>query len=132
MDTIQFDLITPEATFFSGLTNQVDIPGTEGDMGILPGHMPLISSMRMGVVKIYTDKDNIKRIFVAGGMAAVKGESCTILTEDARDLETLTRSEAEKALSEAKNALENALDEDAKIESIRKVEQAEALVSALS
>jgi F-type H+-transporting ATPase subunit epsilon len=132
MDTMQFDLITPEATFFSGQAKQIDIPGTEGDMGVLPGHMNLISSVRMGIVKVYADKDTIKRVFVAGGMLAVKAESCTILTEQAKDLDTISRPDAEKLLSDARNALENALDETAKIEAIRGVAQAEALISALS
>ena len=132
METMQFDLITPEATFFSGAAVQIDMPGTLGDFGVLPGHIPLISTLRMGVIKIYTGKDTTKRVFVAGGVAKVKSDSCTIVTEQLTDLDNFARSDAEKCLSEAKTMLDNALDESEKSEAIRGVEVAEALISAVS
>lgn len=132
MDTIQCDLIAPETTFFSGPAAQIDIPGVEGDFGVLPGHMKLISAVRMGVIHIHTGKEAAKRIFVASAIAEVKADACTILAEHVTDLDNVTRSDAEKSLSEARTALDNALDDAAKTDAIHRVEVAEALISALS
>lgn len=132
MDSMQCELVTPEATAFSGPATQIDIPGALGDFGVLPGHMPLISTLRPGVIRIHTDKGTTKRVFVGGGVAKIKSESCTIVTERMTDLENFSRSDAEKSLSEAKTALENSLDESEKIELIKEVNSAQALVSALS
>lgn len=132
MDTLKFDLVTPEATFFSGDVSQIDVPGTLGDFGVLPAHVPLISTMRMGIVKIYSGKDGVKRIFVAGGIAEVNGISCAVLAERAVDLDATPRPDAEKALAKAKDVLDKTVDETEKVDAAREVEIAEAIVAALA
>ncbi len=132
MDTIRFDLVTPEATFYSGAAGMVDIPGTLGDFGVLPGHMDFISTLRPGVIKIHNDKEETLQIFVASGIAEVNAVSCTILAERAVDLQKITLPEAEARLARAKGALDGAFTESAKADALKELELSEALVAALA
>jgi F-type H+-transporting ATPase subunit epsilon len=83
--TFQFELVSPEALMFSKSVALVTVPGGEGDFGVLPGHAPMIMTVRPGVIDIFeqNDKTISERIFVAGGFAEVTGERCTILAEEA-------------------------------------------------
>jgi len=128
---LKFDLITPEKAFFSAFINQVEIPGTEGEFGVLEGHAPLISTVGMGLVKIHTLKDGIKSLFVAGGIAEVNSESCSVLAEKVVDMEGITKIEAEKTLVLAKEKYDSLFDEDAKRHAEAEVKVAEAIVGLL-
>ena len=74
------------------------IPGTEGDFGVLAGHMPLVANVRAGVVEIY--RDNMKqisdRIFIAGGVADVTGTQCTLLAEQAVNVNDLDKADLQR------------------------------------
>lgn len=131
MDTIQFDLITPEKVFFSGSATQIDIAGSEGDFGVLPGHAPLISTLRNGILKIFTGGEGSKRFFVAGGIAEVNPNSCSVLAERAIDLDNMTRPEAEKTLEKAKETLDKSYEETAKSAALRDLEIAQEVLAAL-
>ena len=61
----------------------VVVPGTEGNFGVLPGHAPLISTIRPGTIDIYEGNAIAERIFVAGGIAEVTPERCTVLADEA-------------------------------------------------
>lgn len=132
METFTFDLVTPQATFFSGQAQMVEAPGTLGDFGVLPGHMPFISTLRAGVVTVHDPKSSLSRLFVAGGIAEVNAKSCTILAEQVVDLGDFSRADAESRLAKAKEAVDNAFDEDAKIVASREVEVAEALMASVN
>jgi len=132
MDTFRLDFITPEATFFSGDATQVDAPGTLGDFGVLPGHMPFISTLKPGVVTIHNRNEQLQRIFIAGGIAEVNPVSCTILAEHVVDLAPITRSRAEVRLAQAKTALDNAFDVEAELDARKEVELSEALLAAVT
>ena len=71
MATFHFDLVSPEKRAFSGDVDQVDLPGAEGDMGILPGHAPLVTTLRPGIVTIFRDNRR-EPIVVTGDPAAAK------------------------------------------------------------
>jgi len=73
-DRFQFELVTPERLVVSGEAEMVVVPGTEGNFGVLPGHAPLISTIRPGTVDIYEARAIIERIFVVGGIAEVTPE----------------------------------------------------------
>src|SRR5262249_47803887 len=119
MDTMELTLVTPEATFFSGPAAMVEAPGTLGEFGALPGHMPFISTLKPGVVRIHDEKDAVQRIFVSGGIAEVNSASCVILAERVVDLTALSRADAEARLVKAKAALEEAVEEQAIYEANR-------------
>ena len=84
-DLLNFELVSPERLLSSGKVAMVVVPGTEGDFGVLPGHAPLMSTIRPGAISIYeTDSDTLtRRIFVDGGFAEVSENGLTILAESA-------------------------------------------------
>jgi len=65
MATFHFDLVSPEKVLFSGEVSQVDVPGSEGDFGVLAGHAPLVTTLRPGVLIIYSERD-VQRIAEVG------------------------------------------------------------------
>jgi F-type H+-transporting ATPase subunit epsilon len=75
------------------------VPGTEGNFGVLPGHSPLISTIRPGMIEIYDTRPTVsERIFVVSGIAEVTPERCTVLAEEAMDPATLDRAAVEAEL----------------------------------
>jgi len=82
-DRLQFELVTPERLLLSEMVEMVVVPGTEGNFGVLPGHAPLISSIRPGTIDIYEGQTVIRRIFVVSGTAEVTPERCTVLADEA-------------------------------------------------
>lgn len=81
-DKIAFDLVTPERLLKSGEAEMVTIPGAEGDMGVMAGHMALISTLRPGMIAV-TGGPGDERYFVSGGFAEVTADKLTILAEEA-------------------------------------------------
>lgn len=82
---MQLQLITPEKVFFTGDIAQVNIPGTEGDFGVLPGHMNFISTIREGAVVVELASGATRTIHVTGGIAEVTPEKCVILADSASE-----------------------------------------------
>jgi F-type H+-transporting ATPase subunit epsilon len=95
---VQFELVTPEQLLVSRDVDMVVVPGTEGNFGILPGHSPLISTIRPGTIDIYEGNAIAERIFVAGGLAEVTPERCTVLADEAVPPESLDRAQLEAEL----------------------------------
>lgn len=86
---LTFSLVSPERELFSGEVDQVDIPGTEGDLGILPDHSPLMAAIRTGAITVYADGQKV-HYFVKGGFADATAEGLTIFAEQAAALDDLT------------------------------------------
>jgi F-type H+-transporting ATPase subunit epsilon len=82
MATFHLDLVSPEKLLFSGEVDQVDVPGSEGDFGVLAGHAPLIATMRPGILTVYRSGEALK-IVVNGGFAEVGPAGLTVLAERA-------------------------------------------------
>ena len=81
--TISFDLVSPEQLIFSDKAGMIIVPGKEGDIGVLPGHSKLLSSLRSGRVMIYgEDKQLIKSFFLSGGFVEINPEKCIVLAEE--------------------------------------------------
>ncbi|WP_310498159.1 ATP synthase F1 subunit epsilon [Sandarakinorhabdus sp.] len=80
-----FELVSPERRLVSGKVAMVVVPGTEGDFGVLPGHAPMMSTVRPGAIAIYeTDSNSLsQRYFIEGGFAEVNATGLTILAEKA-------------------------------------------------
>lgn len=95
---VQFELVTPEQLLVSRDVDMVVVPGTEGNFGVLPGHSPLISTIRPGTIDIYEGNAVAERIFVAGGLAEVTPERCTVLADAALPPDSLDRAEIEAEL----------------------------------
>lgn len=108
MSKLNIELVTPEAIMFSSDAKMVVIPGIEGDIGVLLGHSPLISSLRPGVVDIYeSDTKIFKRIFINGGFAEINHTHCTILARRATDV-TDQPEEAARLVKEAEEFAQQA------------------------
>lgn len=99
---LTFSLVSPERELFSGEVDQVDIPGAEGDFGILPDHSPFMAAIRTGALKVYADGSETQ-FFVQGGFADVTPEGLTVLAERATPLSEITAETlaADKAAVEA-------------------------------
>lgn len=106
---VQFELVSPEQLLLSEDVEMVVVPGGEGDFGVLPGHSPMISTVRPGVIHVFADGAVSSRIFVAGGFAEVTGGRCTVLAEEAMAVDDLDRAEVE---SDLQNAVEDIGDTD--------------------
>ena len=109
-NAVQFELVSPEKLLLSEEVEMVVVPGAEGDFGILPGHTPVISTVRPGVIHIFEGGAVKTRIFVAGGFAEVTAERCTVLAEEAVLLDDIDRDQVEKSLQEAMEDISDAGD----------------------
>jgi len=102
---VQFELVSPERLIISTEVDMVVVPGTEGNFGVLPGHSPLISTIRPGTIDIYQGGAVTERVFVVGGIAEVTPERCTVLAEDAMAPDALERGAIEAELQTAESHL---------------------------
>ena len=80
MATFQFDLVSPEKLLFTGEVTQVDVPGSEGDFGVLAGHAPMVTTLRPGILVVYRDGGDL-RVVVNGGFAEVSPAGLTVLAD---------------------------------------------------
>jgi len=97
-DRVQFELVTPERLLISEMVEMVVVPGTEGNFGVLPGHAPLISSIRPGTIDVYEGQTVTRRIFIVSGIAEVTPERCTVLADEALPPDELDRGAIEAEL----------------------------------
>jgi len=115
--TFHFDLVSPEKLAFSGEVDQVDVPGVEGDFGVLAGHAPIVAAIRPGILTITAGATH-QKIIVLGGLAEMSDKGLTVLADVATSLEELDRAKfadtiagmeanlAEKEGSELDHAIE--------------------------
>ena len=82
-ERVQFELVTPERLLLSEMVEMVVVPGTEGNFGVLPGHAPLISTIRPGMIESYQGQTVTRRIFIVSGIVEVTPERCTVLADEA-------------------------------------------------
>ena len=80
MATFHLDLVTPDKVLFAGPVDQVDVPGVEGDFGVLAGHAPLIAMIKPGVIVVH-EGGRKHRVVVLGGFAEVNAQGLTILAD---------------------------------------------------
>jgi len=130
-DKLNFDLVAPEARVFQGEVDMVVVPGSEGDFGVLAGHAPFMSTIRSGAIAIHDGAD-IRRTFIHGGFAEVTPAGLTILAEEAIDIADVDPAEVERQLTEAREDLGQARDEDETREAQNRVEKFEALLQTIA
>ena len=91
MATFHFDLVSPEKLLFSGEVDQVDVPGSEGDFGVLAGHAPTVAALRPGIMTVFINGDQ-QRMVVLGGFAEVSADGkLTVLADLADSVEDFDR-----------------------------------------
>ena len=104
MASFQLELVSPEKLLLSRQVEMATIPAAEGEMGILPGHAPMIVALRGGIITVSTGGQVTDRLFVGGGFAEVTPERCTILADEATPVASLSRAAAEERIREAEAA----------------------------
>jgi F-type H+-transporting ATPase subunit epsilon len=127
---VSFELVSPERLLLSEEVDMVEVPGEEGDFGVLARHAPLISTLRPGVIKVHDGGSVTQRIFVAGGFAEVTPTRCTVLAEEALPIGEIDRAAAEQRLSNARDDLLDAQDAIRQAAAERQVKIAEELLKA--
>jgi F-type H+-transporting ATPase subunit epsilon len=90
MATFHFDLVSPEKLAFSGEVDQVDIPGIEGDFGVLAGHAPVVAAIRPGILTVRSGSTQ-EKIIVLGGLAEVSDKGLTVLADVATSMQDVDR-----------------------------------------
>ena len=104
MATFHFDLVSPEKLAFSGDVDQVDIPGVEGDFGVLAGHAPVVAAIRPGILTIITGGSK-QKIIVLGGIAEVSEKGLTVLADVATSLDELDRAQFTDTITDMETKL---------------------------
>jgi F-type H+-transporting ATPase subunit epsilon len=99
MATFHFDLVSPEKLAFSGDVDQVDVPGVEGDFGVLAGHAPVVAAIRPGILTVISGGTK-QKLIVLGGVAEVSDKGLTVLADVATSLDELDRAEFAETISE--------------------------------
>ena len=104
MAKISFDLVSPENLIFNNDVGMIIIPGKDGDLGVLPGHSKVMSSLRPGRVMVYgEDKNLLKSFFVSAGFAEINPEKCIVLAESVDEINNLDKNKIEKEIQELQN-----------------------------
>jgi F-type H+-transporting ATPase subunit epsilon len=111
--TFNFELVTPERLLLSGAAEQVVVPGAEGDFAVLPGHAPVISTLRPGIIEI-TMPDGKQRIFVKKGVAEADPQRLTVLAQTAVAVDSLDAATIASELKAAEAELTEAKDDQSK------------------
>ena len=104
MATFHFDFVGPERTLYSGEVEAVQLPGAEGEMTVLPGHAPVLTTLKVGVITVTETAGNGKRIYVQGGFADIGPTSVTVLAESAAPIEEVTPAMIDKEIEAAELA----------------------------
>jgi len=105
-NTMQFDLVSPERRLASLEVTAVQIPGAEGDLTAMPGHAPLITTLRPGILRVESTEGS-KEYVVTGGFAEL-GETVSVLAENALPREEMTQETFKALIAEARAAVDNA------------------------
>ena len=108
MAKFNFRLVMPERELLAIEADMVVVPGSEGDFGVLPGHAPLISTVRSGVLEVYQNSKVEQRFLVAGGFAEVTPERCTVLADEAVPFEEVTVAQLDERERVARNDITEA------------------------
>ena len=130
-DLLKFELVSPEKMLMSEEVEQVVVPGTEGDFGVMAGHAPVLSTMRPGVLDVTAGNGSQTRIFVRGGFAEVNPQGLTVLAEDAIHMDELDRAALEQHIENARQDVADASTDEKRRVAQETLDHLEQLLSAL-
>jgi F-type H+-transporting ATPase subunit epsilon len=102
---LHFELVSPEKLVFSGDVEQVDVPGAEGDFGVLAGHAPFVTTLRPGILNVHAATGE-QKIVVLGGFAEVSTDGLTVLADVAESIEAIDRKMIETRIAEMESRIE--------------------------
>ena len=130
---VNLEIVSPEKLLLSRPVDMVVIPASEGDMGVLEGHAPMIVMLRGGVIALYDGEQVTDQLYVDGGFAEVTPERCTILANEVLAPADLSREEGERRLAAAEAALAeiDASDVTSEELALERAQSARALIEAV-
>lgn len=108
MALLKLDVVSAEKSLYSGMVKMVVLPGESGELGVLPGHTPLITRIRPGTVKVTREDGSEEAMFVAGGILEVQPGGVTVLADVAERLAELDEAKAQASYQKAQETLRNA------------------------
>ncbi len=106
-DTMQFDLVSPERSLASLQVAEIQMPGADGDMTAMPGHTPLITTLRPGVVRV-RGPEGEREFLVTGGFAEISADAASILAELAKPMGDATGADLEPLIEAATSTVAEA------------------------
>jgi F-type H+-transporting ATPase subunit epsilon len=130
MAKFHFDLVGPEKLVFSGEVDQVDVPGSEGDFGVLAGHAPLIAMLRPGILTIYADGSQT-RAMITGGFAEANPNGLTVLADYAVPADEVDQAALASQIQDLEEDVADAKDGAARDRIAHKLDQLKAVQAAL-
>ncbi|XP_044267586.1 ATP synthase subunit delta, mitochondrial [Tribolium madens] len=131
-DEMSFTFAAGNQVFYDAQSvRQVDVPSFSGSFGILPKHVPTLAVLKPGVVTVFENDGNVKKIFVSSGTVTINEDSSVqVLAEEAAPVERIDAAAARDILSKAQGELSSATTEQARAEASIAIEVGEALVKA--
>jgi len=131
MPGLHFEFVSPESVLFSGDVDQVDLPGIEGDLGVLPGHAPLVTLLRPGIITIIRD-GNREPVVVVGGFAEMGPGGLTVLAERAGSREDFDLQALVDDIKDAEEDVADSKDDAQRDKLVRRLDQLRGLQAALT
>lgn len=129
-EKLNFDLVSPERLLLSEQVDMVTVPGAEGDMGIMGGHAPVMSTLRPGVIGVTVEGQPERRYFVRGGFAEVTPAGLTVLAEHTVPLNELDAAALAREIANAEEDLADAKSDEARQRAQEKLDQLKSLREA--
>lgn len=109
-DKLNVSIVSPERELYTGAVDQVDLPGAEGNLGILPDHAPLMTAIRTGAITVFDGQETLQ-FFVQGGFADVTPDGLTVLAERALPLQDVSKDDLATEIEKARADIVNLSDE---------------------
>ncbi len=128
---LHFELVSPARLLFSGDVASVQIPGAEGEMTILAGHAPVLSTLKPGVVTVSKEGGATEKMFVRGGFAEVNASGLTVLAETAIPLADLDQAALAKQIKDAEEDVSDAKSDVVRAKASETLDHLRALASAV-
>ena len=131
MAGLHFEFVSPESVLFSGDVDQVDLPGIEGDLGVLPGHAPIVTLLRPGIVTIMREGQR-EPVVVVGGFAEMGPGGLTVLADRAGAREDFDLASLADDIRDSEEDVADCKDDAQRDKLVRRLDQLRALQAALS
>src|SRR6201997_3151131 len=131
MATLHFEFVSPETVLFSGDVDQVDLPGAEGDLGVLPGHAPMVTLLRPGIITIIREGQR-EPVVVVGGFAEMGPGGLTVLADRAGAREDFDLVSLADDIRDTEEDVADCKDDAQRDKLVRHLDQLRALQAALA
>ena len=131
-DTLDYDLVSPERRVASGKALEVRLPGMEGEMAAMPGHVPLVTTLRPGIVRVRVEDGSTEEYCVVGGAAQITAEGVTILAEDSLHISEITQDAVDRFFEAARLKQEEAQKQAEETEDYGIVDDAARIMADMS